>query len=85
MSVVDGNALAGTLADRLGSDPTTALLRCAECGSDGVLARARVHLSAMGAVARCRDCDAVLVTVVDAPGRRWVGLPGSRASATTAY
>lgn len=85
MTVVDGNALAGTLAERLGPDATTALLRCAGCGGGGVLARARVHVSAMGAVARCRDCDAVLVTVVDAPGRRWVGFPGARASSTPSH
>ena len=71
MSLVDGNALAGVLAERFGPDATTVLLRCPGCGSDGVVARTRVHVTAMGAVARCHDCDTVLVTVVDDPaGRR---------------
>jgi len=66
MTVLDGNALAGSLGDRLGPEPTTALLRCRGCGTIGVLGRTRVYATAMGAVARCRDCDTVLATVVDA-------------------
>jgi hypothetical protein len=79
MLVVDGNALAGPLAEALGSEPTTVLLRCAGCSALGNLARSRVYVSAMGSVARCRDCDTVLVTVVEGPDGQWVGLPGARA------
>jgi hypothetical protein len=79
MSVVDGNALAGPLADVLGVDPTTATLRCAGCGALRMVAFARVVRTAMGIVARCADCDTVLVTVVEDGGRRWVGMPGVRA------
>ena len=53
-------------------------LRCAGCGSLGVLGQTTVHRSAMGSVARCRGCDTVLVTVVESGTRRWVGLPGAR-------
>jgi len=81
-AVVDGNALAGALTGALGADPTSALLRCDGCGATGPLARTSVHISAMGCVARCRDCDRVLVTVVETPDRRWIGLPGTRATAT---
>ncbi|WP_439688424.1 DUF6510 family protein [Curtobacterium sp. SP.BCp] len=77
MSIVDGNALAGVLVERFGPDATTVLLRCPGCASDGVLARTRVHLTAMGAVARCRDCDTVLVTVVDSPTGHRVRLSGT--------
>lgn len=77
MSIVDGNALAGVLDERFGPDATTVPLRCPGCGSDGVLARTRVHLTAMGAVARCRDCDTVLVTVVQSPTGHRVRLPGT--------
>jgi hypothetical protein len=76
MTIVDGNALAGTLADVLGVDATTAPVRCSGCGSLRRLAFARVYRSAMGSVARCADCDAVLVTVVEDGDRRWVGMPG---------
>ncbi|KTR03006.1 DUF6510 family protein [Curtobacterium luteum] len=82
MTIVDGNALAGVLADRLGPDATTAPLHCPGCGRDGILARTRVHVTAMGMVARCRDCDALLATVVEADGHRWVDLPGFRAAST---
>lgn len=77
-TVLDGNALAGDLADVLGPDATSARLRCRGCGSMGVLAAARVHRTAMGTVARCRGCDTVLVTVVTDGPHRWVGLPGVR-------
>jgi hypothetical protein len=77
--IVDGNALAGRLADVLGVEPTTALLRCRGCGSLGELAVTRVFQTPMGAVARCRSCDTALVTVVEVGARRWVALPGARA------
>jgi hypothetical protein len=79
MSIVDGNALAGPLADVLGTDPTTAVLRCAGCGSLRMVAFARVVSTAMGSVARCADCDTVLVTIVEDGRRRWIGMPGVRA------
>ncbi|MGN8048797.1 DUF6510 family protein [Curtobacterium sp. 22159] len=81
--IVDGNALAGALADLLGADPTTTLLRCRGCGALDALARTRVFATAMGSVARCRGCDTVLVTVVEAGNRRWVALPGARTVAAS--
>ncbi|MCS6565392.1 MULTISPECIES: DUF6510 family protein [Curtobacterium] len=84
MVVVDGNALAGTLADSLGPEPTVVALRCAGCGSLGVLGQTTVHRTAMGAVARCRGCDTVLVTVVESDSHRWVGLPGARTMSASA-
>lgn len=80
MSVVDGNVLAGDLADVLGDDPTSARLRCAGCGSAGALGETRVHRSPMGSVVRCRACGTVLVTVVVAGELRRVGMPGVRAA-----
>ncbi|WP_278102711.1 DUF6510 family protein [Microbacterium proteolyticum] len=77
MDVLDGNALAGRLADLLGWDATDSLVRCRSCGDGGTVGRVAVYASAMGAVARCRSCDAVLLTIVDAAGgRSWFGMPG---------
>lgn len=77
MDVLDGNALAGRLADLLGEDPTASLVRCRSCGAGGAIATVVVYATAMGAVARCRSCDAVLMTIVDAVGgRSWFGMPG---------
>jgi hypothetical protein len=80
-TILDGNALAGDLVDVLGTDATSARLRCAGCGSLGALGATRVFRTAMGAVARCRDCDSVLVTIVSDGEQRWVGLPGVRTTA----
>lgn len=83
MTLLDGNALAGPLADVLGADATSARLRCAGCGTTGELARARVYATAMGSVARCHGCDTVLVTVVETRDGRWVGMPGVRVAGIT--
>ncbi|MBF4587232.1 MULTISPECIES: DUF6510 family protein [unclassified Curtobacterium] len=80
MTVVDGNALAGVLSEVLGPEPTVTVLCCAGCGSRGSVARTAVYCSAMGSVARCRTCDTVLVTVVEAGSARWISLPGTRAT-----
>ncbi|MBB3159437.1 phage FluMu protein Com [Microbacterium proteolyticum] len=77
MALLDGNALAGRLDDLLGWDATASEVRCTQCGLNDLLATAAVYASAMGSVVRCRACDAVLLTVVDAPdGRSWLGMPG---------
>ncbi|MEO7059601.1 MAG: DUF6510 family protein [Lapillicoccus sp.] len=76
MSQLDGNTLAGILADTLGLDLTDARGRCAGCGIVAVLATTRVFLTPMGTVARCRTCDHVLLTVVSGDGRTWIGLAG---------
>jgi hypothetical protein len=61
---LDGNAVAGTLATAFGQDMTSAIARCAGCGSSGPLAEARAYLGA-GTVLRCSRCDAVLLAFVD--------------------
>lgn len=81
MTVVDGNALAGALSEVLGPEPTATVLCCAGCGALGSVGRTTVYRTAMGSVARCRGCDTVLVTVVEAGGTRWISLPGVRAAA----
>jgi hypothetical protein len=77
MTMLDGNVLAGRLADIFGWDATAADARCAHCGAHGVIAVSVVHVSAMGMVARCAQCDGVLATFVDADDRRsWFAMPG---------
>lgn len=79
MQHLDGNVLAGPLAELFAFDATMASTRCGGCGAVSVLGTAMVYLDAMGTVARCADCDAVLLTVVEADGRTWVGLGGATA------
>ena len=86
--VLDGNVLAGTLAEFFTAEVTAAIARCAHCLRTGPLAEAVVYLSAPGTVARCPHCGRVLLRVVQGPGRRWLNMtgiqclqiPGERAS-----
>lgn len=79
MRMLDGNAVAGALADVLGADATVVRLRCASCASVDVVAGTALTLTPMGAVARCRTCGTALLTVVDDGVRTWLGMPGAAA------
>jgi hypothetical protein len=76
MDHVDGNALAGPLSEYFRVDVTTALGRCASCGTTAQLARAMVYPDEMGFVVRCGSCDDVLMTLVTGPDRGWLDLSG---------
>ena len=76
MTHLDGNALAGGLAEVFAVDLTDARARCAGCGTVAPLAEAMLYTDAPGLVARCAGCDHVLATVVDAGDRLWLSLAG---------
>ena len=76
MQHVDGNALAGPLADYFSFDITMARARCLGCGSISEFARAMVYRSGAGTVVRCGTCDAVLATLVESDDRAWIGFSG---------
>ena len=76
MQWVDGNDIAGAVRELFASDPTVARGRCLGCGQESMLAQARVYTRAPGLVARCPACDAVLLRLVQAPGRAWLDLRG---------
>ena len=76
MQHLDGNVLAGPLADVFSFDVTEAKGRCAGCGSESMLATAMVYADAAGYVVRCPSCDDLLATVVVGPDRTWVSLRG---------
>lgn len=73
---LDGNVLAGPLAEYFTFDVTTAIARCAGCHTAGMLATAMVYVDDMGYVARCANCDNALVVVVLAPGHARISMPG---------
>ena len=75
-SHLDGNVLAGPLADLFGRDMTLATGRCTGCGDVTTLARALVYPDAPGLTVRCCTCNGVLFTVVQADGRTWLDLRG---------
>ena len=76
MDRLDGNAIAGTLFDVFGEEMTTAIGRCAHCGAMRRLAEAMVYLGGPGIVARCPQCDDVLMVIVDRRGTRCLDMAG---------
>ncbi len=76
MTHLDGNVLAGALAEVLVPEVTGLVCRCGGCGADAALGKAVVYTDAPGLVARCASCDHVLLTLVDAGDRRYLSLRG---------
>ncbi len=83
LTALDGNAIAGLLADVFGAEMTAATSTCAHCEARGVVAETLVYLRGPGTVVRCRRCQGVLmvlvtthgVTCVDARGLAELELP----------
>lgn len=73
----DGNALAGPLSEIFAVDVTAAVGRCTGCGSTGPLARLRVYGPGPGLVARCPDCEQVVLRLVRSPDAAWLDLRGT--------
>jgi ribosomal protein S27E len=79
---LDGNAVAGLLAEVFAFDATTAMVHCTGCGHDDPLGAATVYSHAPGVVVRCRGCSGVLMrfaeirdhVMVDMRGAAWVEL-----------
>ena len=76
MQHVDGNALAGPLAEFFSFDVTMATARCNGCGTIAELARAMVYPSGAGTVVRCGSCGQVLMTLVESGDRAWIRFTG---------
>jgi hypothetical protein len=74
---LDGNALAGPLREIFAVDVTAATSRCAACGQTGALATLHVYASAPGLVARCPDCEEVVLRMVRTPDAAWLDLRGA--------
>jgi Family of unknown function (DUF6510) len=75
--VLDGNAIAGDLAQLFVTEATASVAVCAHCGAAGPLGGGVLYRGA-GSVLRCRSCGNVLLTIVSAPGRMYVELRGVR-------
>lgn len=78
MGVLDGNVLAGPIGDLLSFEPTMARGECAGCADVASLAQAAVYVHPMGYVVRCRNCDDVLMVVVERGRRSSLNMPGLR-------
>jgi hypothetical protein len=73
---LDGNAIGGLLIEVFGTEMTTAIGTCANCGAVSQVAELAVYRPALGTVVRCRNCDAVLMTFVRIRGIVCVDLEG---------
>jgi hypothetical protein len=76
MGPVDGNAIAGVMHDLFARDMTNIGYQCTGCGGTGVMAELVVYMSGPGAVARCRNCDAILLMLSERRGMYCVDMPG---------
>jgi uncharacterized Zn finger protein len=69
MDALDGNAIAGELAEVYGRDMTIAYLTCVSCGTEQLHAEVVVYgRPPGGTVARCRACGDVLFVLVTVRG-----------------
>jgi hypothetical protein len=75
-AALDGNMLAGPLADVFTEEVTTAQARCRGCGKLSAIAELAVYGPEPGLVARCPGCAGVLLRLVRASGSAWLDLSG---------
>jgi len=75
---LDGNAIGGLLIEIFGRDLTASIGVCASCGAQGHVAALDVYVHAPGIVARCRNCEAVMLKIVRSETRTWLDLSGTR-------
>ncbi|MBG6237712.1 ribosomal protein S27E [Mycetocola sp. CAN_C7] len=61
---VDGNAIAGLLAEVLAVEPTTTVTVCHSCGDEAVLAQSTVVMNVPDTTVRCSACGDVLFVIV---------------------
>jgi uncharacterized Zn finger protein len=64
MYALDGNSVAGDLLEHFGTEMTTALGTCANCGTRAQIAELVVYTRAPGIVVRCRNCGNVVMVLV---------------------
>ncbi len=73
---LDGNSVAGLLAEIFQAEMTTAETTCAQCGSIGMVGAQLVYASAMGVVMRCAGCENALIRLARGRGCTWLDLRG---------
>ena len=75
--VLDGNALAGTLAAVFGGDMTVVPGRCAHCGAVNLVGELRAFVRAPGTVLRCPVCGGAVLRVVETVEATYVDARGA--------
>jgi Zn finger protein HypA/HybF involved in hydrogenase expression len=75
-SPLDGNAIAGPLAELFAFNVTMAVSTCAHCRDTRPIAELRAYMRAPGMVLRCPSCDGVQLRLVQSTERAWLDLRG---------
>jgi uncharacterized protein DUF6510 len=73
---LDGNAAAGELTKIFAVDVTVAEGQCAHCGTTKRFAEAHLYMQCPGVVARCANCEQVLLRLVSIRDRALLDLSG---------
>jgi hypothetical protein len=73
---LDGNAIGGLLLEVFGTEMTTAVGTCGNCGAVAQVAELAVYRPGPGTVVRCPSCDSVLMVFVEVRGTTCVDLEG---------
>jgi hypothetical protein len=73
---LDGNAAAGELSNLFAFDITTAEGQCSHCGTTRPFPLSHIYMDGPGLVARCADCENVLLRLVKAKRRVLLDLRG---------
>ena len=74
---LDGNAIAGLLAEVFAVEMTSAHGTCGHCGAVDAVGAVHVYKAA-GYVLRCPSCESVLGKLVTDGKRTWIDLRGLR-------
>jgi hypothetical protein len=75
-SLLDGNAVAGLLAETFGRDMSTTPSQCAHCHNVNITAELRAYTRAPGVVLRCPTCSGVVLRIVETPTATLVDASG---------
>lgn len=78
MEHLDGNVLAGPITELFVFELTTTQGQCQSCADIATLGQALVYGQPMGWVARCRNCDNVLIVIVERAGQKSLNMRGLR-------
>jgi hypothetical protein len=73
---LDGNGVAGLLAEVFGAEVTAVIRGCGSCGTDAAVGAHRAYFGA-GVVLRCPACGDVAVRIATLPDRHVVEVRGS--------
>jgi hypothetical protein len=69
---LDGNAIAGLMAELFAVEISTAEAPCAGCGAINAVGALAVYAHGMGTVVRCVACGDVVLRVAQVRGRYWL-------------